>query len=320
MSIHTPKRVLAVCFSQTGQLQDIADQILAPLNLAPEVSIHIERLKPRQKHPFPWTFLRFFDTFPETAHLDPIELEPLQINSSDDFDLVIIFYQVWFLAPSLPITSFLKHPTVAQVLKDKPVITVIACRNMWMMAQEKTKLLLNNIGARLIDNVVFTDKSNVFATLITTPRWLLTGKKEGFWGLPRAGVSEYDTVHSRRFGHAILDGLRTHAEQSASPLLSGLQAVQADPRLIISERAGTRSFFLWGKLLKRFGKAGAFARRPWVIAYVVFLFSLIITVVPISLTLQFLLRPLLRERLARQKIYFEQPSGSGDERMTQYDF
>ena len=39
-------------------------------------------------------------------------------------------------------------------LKDKPIITLIGCRNMWIMAQEKMKKLIHNIGGKLIDNVV----------------------------------------------------------------------------------------------------------------------------------------------------------------------
>jgi hypothetical protein len=47
---------------------------------------------------------------------------------------------------------------------------------------------------------------------------------------------------------------------------------------------------------------------------------MIATVVPLSLTLQRLLRPLLRQRLAALKIEFERPSGSGTERLAQYDY
>ncbi len=57
-------------------------------------------------------------------------------------------YQVWFLSPSLPVTAFLKSAAAA-VLKDTPVITFIACRNMWLSAQEKMKVMLRDAGAEI---------------------------------------------------------------------------------------------------------------------------------------------------------------------------
>jgi hypothetical protein len=58
---------------------------------------------------------------------------------------------------------------------------------------------------------------------------------------------------------------------------------------------------------------------PVLFLYVIFLFCIIITVVPVSLSLQLILRPLLRHRLAAAKHYFEAPSGSGNERLKQYE-
>ena len=310
-----PKRVLAICYSQTGQLARIAKQILAPLQESPELDVHLEVLSPVPAYPFPWPFWRFFDTFPEAAHLIHPKLEPLALTGEEDFDLAILFYQVWFLAPSLPVTAFLRHPLAAVLLKDKPVITVIACRNMWLMAHQKMKCMLDSLGARLIDNVVFSDRGNVFATFITTPRWFLTGKQTKFMGFPAAGIAPDEILLSRRFGLAILAALAGDVEKQNAPLLTGLKAVEANPKLYLSEKAGTRSFYLWGKLLCAAGEPGQWSRKPILFFYIIFLALLIVTVVPVSLALQTLIRPMMREQFARMKHDFELPSGSGAERM-----
>jgi hypothetical protein len=312
------KRVLAICYSQTGQLARIATQILAPLQEASGVEVHLEVLRPKRDYPFPWPFFRFFDAFPEAAHLKGPELEPLSLTGEEDFDLVVLFYQVWFLAPSLPVTAFLQHPLAGRLLKDKPVVTVIACRNMWLMAQEKMKGLLSSLGARLIDNVVLYDRGNVFATLITTPLWFLTGKQTGFLGLPPAGIAPDEILRSRRFGLALRDALVAGAEKHGAPLLTGLGAVDANPRLYASERAATRSFYLWGKLLLAVGKPGQKRRWPILFLYVLFLIALIVTVIPISLLVQTMLRPLMARRFEVLKKQFDAPSGSGVERMSLY--
>jgi len=319
------KRVLVVSYSQTGQLAAVVRQIVAPLiesDSAGEAScieVHHEILRPLNPYPFPWPILRFFDAFPESAHLDPAPLQPLTLQGDEDFDLVVLSYQVWFLAPSQPVVAFLKTPEAKRLLAGKPVVTVVGCRNMWMQAQEKMKALLTRLEARLIDNVVLTDNAPTLATLVTTPRWLLTGRRDSFLGLPPAGIAANDIARCRRFGLALRDALEQDREREGRPLLSGLQAVQADPRLLVSERAGTRSFFLWGKLLRAAGAPGSLIRLPLVVLYILFLVALIVTVVPLSLLLQTLIRPLIGNYLAARKAYYELPSGSGVERMTVYD-
>lgn len=306
-----------IAYSQTGQLTRIAESILAPLRRDNGIEVHVEVLRPCKAYPFPWSPFRFFDAFPESAHMVGPALEPLTLRGDEDFDLVILPYQVWFLAPSLPITAFLQHPLAQRLLKDKPVVTVIACRNMWMLAQEKMKLMLSVCGARLIDNVVLIDPGPTLTTLVTTPWWLLTGKKR-LWGLPPAGIDDASIAQAARFGYALRDGLRASAECEPGPMLHGLQACEANPGLLVSERAGTRSFYLWGKLLRAAGEPQAPLRKPLLLLYIIFLILLILTVVPLSLLLQALLRPFIGRRLAAVKRRYEMPSGSGHERMRTY--
>jgi hypothetical protein len=313
------KRILVLNYSQTGQLTEITRRIVEPLQLDKTIFVHIEELRPLTPYPFPWKFFSFLDAFPESAHMIAPPLQPLTLSGEENFDLVILPYQVWFLAPSLPITAFLKHPLAKKLLQGKPVVTVIGCRNMWMLAHEKMKTLLQTCGARLLDNVVLTDSAPTMATLFTTPMWLLTGKRDWFKSLPLAGIDATSIQAARRFGLALCDALHQNMERGTAPLLAGLKAVEADPRLLLSEKAGTRSFYLWGVLLRAVGEPGQLRRRPFLILYIIFLVVLILSVVPLSLLLQALLRPLLKQRLAAIKQKFEIPSGSGAERMSLYE-
>jgi hypothetical protein len=241
--------------------------------------------------------------------LDPPELEPLSVRADEPFDLVVLAYQVWFLAPSGPITAFLKSDAGRQLVGGRPVVTVIACRNMWLTAQETMKRLIGEAGGRLCDNVVFSDRGSTLATLITTPRWLLTGRRDGFWGLPPAGVAEADIAGAGRFGQALLDALRAGRERAATPMLVGLGAARVDPRLIFSERAGSRAFAVWSRVIRLGGPPGSAARVPLLALFCIYLVAMIVTVVPTSLLLQRLLRPLLSRRLESRRAYFELPSG-----------
>jgi hypothetical protein len=117
---------------------------------------------------------------------------------------------------------------------------------------------------------------------------------------------------------ALQDALNDDQEVGDAPMLTGLSAVNSDPRLLVSEKAGTRSFHIWGKLLLTIGKPGQMRRRPFLALYVVFLVTMILTIVPLSLLVQTLARPLLRDRIGKLKQKFDAPSGSGTERLNRY--
>jgi hypothetical protein len=283
------KRVLLVHFSQTGQLARAARQVVSPLAQAHDVQLVEEVLRPRRPYPFPWPFWRFLDAMPETVLLEAPELEPLAVRADEHFDLVVLAYQVWYLAPAGPMTAFLKSPS-KKLLHGRPVVTVIACRNMWLQAQETVERLIGEAGGQLRENVVFTDRGSTLASFITTPRWLLTGKRDAFWGLPAAGVADEDIANADRFGQALLAALRTGRERIAAPLLAGLRAASVDPRLIFSERAGKRAFSVWSRLIRLGGRPGAAARLPLLALFCVYLVTMIVVVVPPSLLLQRLFR------------------------------
>lgn len=309
------KRVLVVYFSQTGQLRRVAESVCAPLGEQGGVQLDWCALTPRQPYPFPWPFWNFFGEFPECVHLDPPPLQPLAVADGARYDLVILAYTVWFLSPAPPVTAFLKSDAGRALLRDTPVITLIACRNMWHLAQEEVKKMLAEAGARLSDNIVLTDPSSSAASFVTTPRWMLTGRQDAFGPVPPAGLTQQQIGGARRFGVAIADALREQRLDGRAPVLSGLAAVDSDTRLVPGEKIGRRSFYIWGRLIRAVGPRGSLRRRPFLGFYVLFLVTMIVTVMPVTMLLRALLRPLAARRMAQQKRYFELPSGSGRERM-----
>ncbi|MGA9852088.1 MAG: dialkylresorcinol condensing enzyme [Gammaproteobacteria bacterium] len=306
------RKILAVHYaSPSGQLTEVIHKLTAPLAGADGIELRELVLRPRAPYPFPWPVLRFFDTFPEAIYLDPPELEPLDLGANEHFDLVILGYQVWFLSPSLPTTAFLKNPEVKALLANTPVVTVIACRDMWLMAQERVKELLAAAGARLVGNVALVDEAGSIGSFLATPLWMLTGKRGPLLGglIPRAGVKPEQICNSRRFGERIAQALNANQPIDAG-VLRGLGAVKVNTQLIATERAARRSFLAWGALLRALGKQGAWARKPVVMIYIVFLILLLITVLPISALLKTLAAPLLRKRIVAQQAYFSEPSGN----------
>jgi hypothetical protein len=312
------KKILVVQYSQTGQLSRLVASIVSPLEKSGHIDLAYVTIEPENPYPFPWPFFRFFDVFPESVYLDPPPIKAIDLDPESRFDLIILAYQVWFLSPSLPITAFLKSDTGKKVLKDTPLITVIGCRNMWIMAQETMKKMLAEVNAKLIDNIVLVDQGSSLASFVTTVRWLLTGKKTAFAGFPEAGISEDDIQKAARFGAAIENGLLNDMEKAGLSLLMGLRAVEVDVSLLQSEKVGYRSFKIWGKLLRSIGCQGDWKRKPALIVYIVFLLLMIVTVVPVTMLLKRVFSPLFRQRYHSLKVMYEFPSGSGSERMEEF--
>ena len=61
------KKVLVIYYTQTGQLQNAVKSTLAPLEKA-GVSIDYLHIKPKKAYPYPWSYMEFFDIFPELLH------------------------------------------------------------------------------------------------------------------------------------------------------------------------------------------------------------------------------------------------------------
>jgi len=312
------KKVLFIQYSQSGQLTDIVKSISTPLMSSDSVEVSTSTLNPEKPFPFPWPLLDFFNIFPECVYLDPPTIKPLDINTNQKFDLIVLAYQVWFLAPSLPITAFLQSNEGKRLLQDTPVITLIGCRNMWVMAQQAITKLLKDANAHHIDNIVLTDQGSTLASFITTPRWVLTGKKNAFWGFPAAGIAAKEIQQAERFGHAIIDALKNDKEKNNSPILTGLGAAKVDISNLQSEKAGYRSFRIWGKLLRIIGKPTNPVRKLVLVLYIVFLIALILTVVPITMILQKVLQPLLKNKIEQIKEKYELPSGSATNRIKDF--
>lgn len=303
------RRVLVVHYSQSGQLDRVADAVVAPLRANGSIQVDQLQIQMQQPFPFPWPFLQFFHVFPETVRMQPQALQPLRVDATVRYDLIILAYQVWFLSPSLPMTSFLATPQAQLLLQDTPVMTLVGCRNMWLMAQEKMKARLQQLGARLLDHVVLSDECGMALSFLATPLWMFTGKQQPYNWLPKAGIAEADIQAASRFGEALRIRLERDDTPLQEPVLQGLQAVAVNEKLIASERIGNRSFQVWSRVLGWLGPQGSRRRSLGLLVYILFLLCMIVTVVPVVAVLKKLLQPFTRKQTAKQKAYFAGPSG-----------
>lgn len=301
------KKVLVLYYSQSGQLASMVEAVTGPLSACEGVDVTVRAITPRKALPYPWPFYAFFDILPETVMLEGCGVEPL--NLDETFDLIILAYTPWFLSPSLPISGFLNTPEAKKLLCGKPVITLIGCRDMWVMAQEAVKQKLEALEATLSDNVVLTDQGRALYTFVTTPRWMFTGRKTPFLFFPPAGILPAEVKALSRFGERLCDVFKAEAWQKEMPFFRGMGAVKVNGKLIATEKIARRSFKIWSRLIAASGDPKSLGRKAVITVYVVFLVAVILTVVPLNLLIKQLLYPFKKEQLAREAARYAEPSG-----------
>ncbi len=173
------KNVLVIYYSQSGQLESIARNIAKPLLNSDNINVLFHEIQLEKPFPFPWTKETFFDVFPESFLQVPAKLKPISDEiKTTKFDLILLNYQVWYLSPSIPINSFLKSQEAKQLLEHTPVVTISGSRNMWVMAQEKIKVLLLQNNAQLKGNIALVDRVGNLISVITIVEWMFSGVKK----------------------------------------------------------------------------------------------------------------------------------------------
>ncbi|MBA3705074.1 MAG: hypothetical protein H0W84_04030 [Bacteroidetes bacterium] len=302
------KKILVVYFTQSGQLNNAVKATLAPLQLSGDVSIHYEQIKPKNSFPFPWTYMQFFDVFPECVHGITCGLEPFSFNPDDNFDLIIIAYQPWFLSVSIPINSFLESEVAKKLLKNKNVVTLLACRNMWLNAQEKMKSQLKKLEANLVGNITYIDKSANLISLIAVLAFALGGVKDKFLGIfPKYGVSDKELKERAPvFGEVLLTYLQNGDYTGQQRTLTDLGAINIRSNLMLLEGRGKVLFPLYANYISKKGTSGSKSRRMRVRIFGIVLPIAILILSPI-ITIVSRLTPLLFPKKIKKEIeYYSQ--------------
>jgi hypothetical protein len=297
-------RILVLYYSQSGQLRDILDNLL--LDIRDKAEIDIVQFRPEKAFPFPWTAYTFFDAMPETVERIALPIKPLPQNIVEkNYDLVILGYQPWFLNPSQPTTGFLKSDWAAKLLKEKPVLTVVGCRNMWLHGQEKVKEDLNAVGAKLAGNIVLLDTHPNLISLLTVIRWAFKGQKEASGVLPAAGVQDADIKGAKRFGPVIIDHITKHNLDTLQSALLEKGAITLNPGLVLLEQRGIKNFRYWAKFIREKGGPGDPNRKGRVKLFQRLLLTAIFILSPLSSLTAAIKLQLKKRSLLKDVEYFK---------------
>ncbi len=297
------KNVLVIYYSQSGQLETIAKQIAKPFLNEENIKVTFHEIQLEKPFPFPWNKDSFFDAFPESFLQIPTALKPVPeeiLNTK--FDLVLFHYQVWYLSPSIPINSFLKSEDAKKILNNTPVITISGSRNMWIMAQEKIKVLLRKANANLVGNVALVDRVGNLISVITIVEWMFSGVKKKYLGIfPLPGVSDKDIEESSQFGEIMLDSFNQNNLTDLQPKLVNAGAVKISSYLVTVDKTANKIFNKWSNIIYKNQKN----RKQLLKVFNVYLFLAIWLISPIVYILHLITYPLKLKTIKKQTQYYQ---------------
>lgn len=297
------KKILVINYSQTGQLDEIISNFIAPLE---ECEIDRVKLHLRKEYEFPWSNDVFFNEMPETVLEKGVEILPVEYKY-DSYDLIIFGYAPWFLSPSPPCVALLKDEKFKLLLKDTPVVTLIGCRNMWLNSQESVKKYIEEAGGKLVGNVVLYDRNSNLISAFTILYWMQSGKKERLYNLfPKPGIADEDIQGSGRFGNVLNEALKSNDLDSLQNKILDLGLIKISTNIMFVELRGKILFKLWAKKIASI-KDKPKKRLRWIRIFKYYLLIALFIISPLVLIVYNILAlPFVYARVKTKKMYFYQ--------------
>ncbi|MFI5161487.1 MAG: hypothetical protein ACHQHN_09425 [Sphingobacteriales bacterium] len=290
------KKVLAIYYTQTGQMRDIIDSFTAPL-IEAGATVEKVQVKLVSDYAFPWTGAGFYAVMPDCVQEIPAELQPLDLKEKK-YDLVILGYQPWFLWPSIPSNSILNTPEVKSILKDTPVVTISEARNMWLNAYERVRQKLKDAGAKLVGNIALVDKHPNAISFFTIFHWMLGGTKDRYLNIfPKPGVSDDDIANTNVYGKTVSKHLMTDNWEGLQDELLKQNAVRVKYPLMLLETTAVPTYTKWVGIITSKQNRG-----PWLMAFKYYLYVALFLGAPILLTLDAIFkRPFSSKKINAKK-------------------
>ena len=297
------KNILVVYYTQSGQLKKILDNLLQPIQQQPDINVQYLKIEPGLDFPFPWK-KKFFDCFPESVLGIPCKLKPFDNELKENYDLVILGFQSWYLSPPIPMSSFLQHESAKKLLNGKNVITVQGVRNMWIQAQEIIKKRLKEANALLVGNIVLGDRTNNYIAGITIIRWLVHGKQKSKI-FPDAGVSEKDINASNQFGDIILESITKENYNNLQKKLVSKGSVRVKHHLLSLETTARKIFIKLANFAFKKGDYGSVERKGRITIFKMYLIFAFFIVSPFVLIIIRILGLLTYNKFIKESDYYK---------------
>ena len=293
------KKVLAIYYSQSGQLADMVARLTSPLAEA-GASVEIVRIEPVPAYPFPWTRERFYSVMPDCVLGVTSKLAPFTLKETA-YDLIVLGYQAWFLYPSIPVNTLLHEPAFRQVMNNTPIVTITGARNMWLNTFLELKKLIRSAGGRVVGNIALVDRHPNHISFFTVLHWLMGGKKDRYLKIfPLPGVSAADISHATAYGKTLVACLKGNEWSDLQPELIRQKAVNTRYSLVLLESIAIPTYTKWAGFIVKRKK-----RKAWLTVFRYYLLFSLFVAAPILLAFNAaLIRPFSSKRMKEKTSHY----------------
>lgn len=169
-----PKRILVLYYSLTKQTEIVLNLIADELRAVGH-TVDMRRITPVEDWKLPLDRFTFFWNWTKVwvgMNLNQ-PLQPMDLKN-EDYDYVVLGFQPWNLAPSIPVNSFLDSP-MSQVLRGKKVVGIVTCRTRWERSFKIAKEKVERAGGEMVDGLVIMNYEKEPYNLATTVYYLFEG-------------------------------------------------------------------------------------------------------------------------------------------------
>ena len=296
------KRILAIYYSQTGQLEEMVGKFCKPF-IDAGFSVETVRVQMQAPYPFPWTAKSFFSVMPDCVLQQPAAIQPFHLKE-EKYDLIVLGWQPWFLSPGIPFNSFMQDASLQKVLQNTPVITVTGCRNMWVNAYEQVKIILQKSHAQQVGTIALADRHLNLVSFFTIFHWMLHGKKDRYLNLfPKPGVADEDIDKMIFFGTIALAHFQNNNRTNFQNELCNQDAVFLKFHLMFMEKKAGAMFKVWAKFIAaRKNKSVWLSLFKYYLIIALFIFAPIVYVIDLLIFKPFFSSYITRKKQAVLKL------------------
>lgn len=213
----TPKRVLLLYYSYTGQSQRVleaAGEVLrergcvvdeAPIEFTDQqYSERFSRFPLRRVWPDMLSVLR------AQKRRATGEIRTPDTVRDGDYDLICIGSPTWWQAASMPMRSFLKSEESRKLLVDKPFAVFVVCREYWQENLKEVRELAEQQGGRYIDEIHFAYPGDPVRSMMSLTSYLGSGRyRDRYLGvrIPPTNIQPDQLEEARTFAGMLADRL-----------------------------------------------------------------------------------------------------------------
>jgi flavodoxin len=301
------QKILIVYYTQSGQIKEIIDNFIHPFIENPETyELFYHNIEPQPAFPFPWPSSDFYDAFPEAVTETPVELNPMDPSLKQKYDLIIMGYQVWYLSPSIPVSSFLQSKDFQDIAKDTPVFSINGCRNMWYKAYDRLTHYIEKAGGEHNGHIVLFDKAQNLVSVVTIIYWMSTAKKDKYLGFfPKPGIDDDDIEMAERYGQILELAMQKDKLKEVQKEIVKEKGVIVSPHMMSMEKKAKRLFQIWAAFVQKKGGPKNPKRQFRVKLFKYYLLFMIYFVSTIAMLLFYLFYPINYSKIKRNIKHYQ---------------